>query len=162
MDLDENEVKKGKVKVNLTLRRASMMFELDFQIQGKVSVPCDRCLDDVEIPVETQNRLVVKFGDEYAEESDELIVVPEEEGVINLAWYMYEFIALAIPMKHVHEPGECNEAMASILQEHMAISSDEDDEEWDDNEEENVGDDNDKEVDPRWNALKGLLENDNN
>ena len=160
MDLDENEVKKGKVKVDLALRRASMMFELDFQIKGVVSVPCDRCLEDVEIPIETQNRLVVKFGDEYAEESDELVVVPEEEGVISLAWYMYEFIALAIPMKHVHAPGECNEAMASILSEHMAISSDEED--WEEDEEEDVSDDTNNPIDPRWNALKGLLENDNN
>ena len=41
---------------------------------------------------------------EYAEEGDNLIVIPEEEGEINVAWFMYEFVALAIPMKHVHAP----------------------------------------------------------
>ena len=54
-----------------------MMFEMDFRIEGVVSVPCDRCLDDVEIPIETRNRLVVKFGKEYAEESEEVVVIPE-------------------------------------------------------------------------------------
>ena len=37
------------------------MFEMNFQIEGVVVVPCDRCLDDMEIPIDTHNRLVVKF-----------------------------------------------------------------------------------------------------
>lgn len=101
------------------------MFEMNFQIEGVVVVPCDRCLDDMEIPIDTHNRLVVKFGKEYAEESDEVVVIPEEEGAINLAWFLYEFIALAVPMKHVHAPGKCNKAMSSKLKKHTARSSDE-------------------------------------
>ena len=115
VDIDGDQVQKGKVKVNLTVKRSSMMFEMNFQIEGVVMVPCDRCLDDMEIPIVTHNRLVVKFGKEYAEESDEVVVIPEDEGAINLAWFLYEFIALAIPMKHVHAPGKCNKAMSSKL-----------------------------------------------
>ena len=79
----------------------------------------------MEIPIDTHNRLAVKFGKEYAEESDEVVVIPEEEGAINLAWFLYEFIALAVPMKHVHAPGKCNKAMSSKLKKHTARSSDE-------------------------------------
>ena len=118
VDIDGTEVQKGKVKVHLTVKRSSMMFEMNFQIEGVVVVPCDRCLDDMEIPIDTHNRLVVKFGKEYAEESDEVVVIPEEEGAINLAWFLYEFIALAVPMKHVHAPGKCNKAMSSKLKKH--------------------------------------------
>ena len=120
VDIDGTEVQKGKVKVHLTVKRSSMMFEMNFQIEGVVVVPCDRCLDDMEIPIDTHNRLVVKFGKEYAEESDEVVVIPEEEGAINLAWFLYEFIALAVPMKHVHAPGKCNKAMSSKLKKHTA------------------------------------------
>ena len=136
------------------------------QIEGVVVVPCDRCLDDMEIPIDTHNRLAVKFGKEYAEESDEVVVIPEEEGAINLAWFLYEFIALAVPMKHVHAPGKCNKAMSSKLKKHTARSSDETE---DDFEDDMGGDDlaleddgNASPADPRWDALKGLLENDNN
>ena len=48
--------------------------------------------------VSSTDKLLVKFGHEYAEEGDNLIVIPEEEGEINVAWFMYEFVALAIPM----------------------------------------------------------------
>ena len=145
VDIDGTEVQKGKVKVHLTVKRSSMMFE---------------------IPIDTHNRLVVKFGKEYAEESDEVVVIPEEEGAINLAWFLYEFIALAVPMKHVHAPGKCNKAMSSKLKKHTARSSDETE---DDFEDDMGGDDlaleddgNASPADPRWDALKGLLENDNN
>ena len=159
IDIDGDQVQKGKVDVHLTVKRSSMMFEMNFQIQGVVLVPCDRCLDDVEIPIDTQNRLVVKFGKEYTEESDEVVVVPEDEGAINLAWFLYEFIALAIPMKHVHAPGKCNKTMSSKLRKHTTRSLDNADEDEDD---ESIEEDVPVATDPRWDGLKALLENDNN
>ena len=162
VDIDGNEVQKGHVHVQLTVKKSLMAFELNFQIVGTVIIPCDRCLDDMELPIETQDKLIVKFGKEYAEESDEIVIVPEEEGTINVAWFIYEFIALAIPIKHVHAAGKCNKAMAAKLRQHTAISRDDLAEPLDEGQEE-ASDDQDAGVsDPRWDALKGLLENDNN
>ena len=93
--VDGPEVRQGKVSVSLSVVRMSSAFELNFCIKGVVTGTCDRCLEDMEIPIETINRLIVTFGEMYAETSDEQIIVSEEEGFINVAWYMYEFIALA-------------------------------------------------------------------
>ena len=163
--IDGPEVQKGKVNVELTVKKTSRAFELSFRTEGIVWVPCDRCLDEMEQPVTSSDKLMVKFGHEYAEEGDNLIVIPEEEGEINVAWFMYEFIALAIPMKHVHAPGKCNKAMSSKLKKHTARSTEDGDEEYeDDSVEEDIAIDDDVPVatDPRWDGLKGLLENDNN
>ena len=163
--IDGPEVQKGKVNVELTVKRTSRAFELSFQTDGVVWVPCDRCLDEMEQPVSSSDKLMVKFGHEYAEEGDNLIVIPEEEGEINVAWFMYEFVALSIPMKHVHAPGKCNKAMSSKLKKHTARSTEDGDEEYeDDSVEEDIAIDDDVPVttDPRWDGLKGLLENDNN
>lgn len=164
VDIDGDEVQKGKVKVNLTVKRTSMVFDMNFQLEGIVYVPCDRCLDNMELPVSTQNKLVVKFGKEYAEESEEIVIIPEEEGEINLAWFIYEFIALAIPMKHIHAPGKCNKAMSSKLKKHTARRADDEDEFDEEAADDIVVDDDaaDMPSDPRWDALKGLVENDNN
>ena len=164
VDIDGDEVQKGKVKVNLTVKRTSMVFDMNFQLEGIVYVPCDRCLDDMELPVSTQNKLVVKFGKEYAEESEEIVIIPEEEGEINLAWFIYEFIALAIPMKHIHAPGKCNKAMSSKLKKHTARRADDEDEFDEEAEDDIVVDDDAADIPsaPRWDALKGLVENDNN
>lgn len=158
--IDGNEVQKGKLNVQLTVKRTTVAFEFSFNIQGVVFVPCDRCLDEMEVPVETTEKLFVKLGKEYAEESDNMIVIPEEEGQINLAWFMYEFVALCIPMKHVHGPGKCNKTMSSKLKKHMTKSSDDDDDtsiDFDDIEEET--DTNVIETDPRWDDLKKFIDN---
>ena len=146
----------------MVVKKTSRAFELNFQTDGMVWVPCDRCLDDMEQPVSSTDKLLVKFGHEYAEEGDNLIVIPEEEGEINVAWFMYEFIALAIPMKHVHAPGKCNKAMSSKLSKHLRTTSDDEmDEDSFVPEESNelVNDDTETAVDPRWDELKKILDN---
>ena len=154
------EVQKGKVNVELTVKETSRAFELSFQTEGIVWVPCDRCLDEMEQPVTSSDKLMVKFGHEYAEEGDNLIVIPEEEGEINVAWFMYEFIALAIPMKHVHAPGKCNKAVTSKLNKHLRTSGDDDAEEsFGAGEDIVVEDEAEEQIDPRWNELKKILDN---
>ena len=166
--MDGSEIRHGNINVSLSVVHASSAFELNFHMDGVVTGTCDRCLDDVEIPVMTENRLLITFGETYAEISDEYIVISEDEGFIDVAWYMYEFIALAMPIKHVHETGECNEMMALKLRELCVdeIAEDEDSfRETDDSDEINgSGDDtvpvsgkNNKPIDPRWEALRNLI-----
>lgn len=162
LDIDGDQVQKGKVNVRLTVKKTSMMFEMDFHIEGVVIVSCDRCLDDMEQPVESDNRLVVKFGKEYSEENDEIVIIPEDEGKINIAWFLYEFIALSIPMKHVHAPGKCNKVMASKLRQHTARSADDEDDFEEDFEDVTDEMSDGEQIDPRWAALKDLVENNNN
>ena len=139
--LDGAEVKQGSLHVSVSIRKASGFFELLFHTKGYVVIPCDRCLDDMEQPVETDNRLIVKFGSSYSEE-DDIIVVPEDEGILDMSWFIYEFVTLAIPIRHVHAPGKCNPAMTKALEELSADrSSDEE---------------SDQEIDPRWEKLKNL------
>ncbi|MCE5179157.1 MAG: DUF177 domain-containing protein [Porphyromonadaceae bacterium] len=156
--IDGDEVKKGNVKVTVTVRRTSSTFEFNFDIKGVVQVPCTRCLDDMDLEVDTKNRLIVKFGKEYSEESDEIVIIPEDEGEINIAWFLYEFIALTVPIKHVHPAGECNRMVSSKLRKHRAVSTDDGDEdEVDMGDDEDFADEDDTPAnDPRWDALKGL------
>ncbi|MBP1614481.1 MAG: hypothetical protein H6Q13_1929 [Bacteroidetes bacterium] len=163
-NIDGPEIQKGKINVVLTVKKVSHAFELSFQTEGTVKIPCDRCLDEMEQLVATSDKLMVKFGRDYAEEGTNLIVIPEEEGEINVAWFIYEFIVLAIPMKHVHAPGKCNKAMTSKLNKHLRTSSsdeevDVNEETFEVSEEDNTIDDTDERMDPRWNDLKKILDN---
>ena len=159
-DIDAPEVTKGRVHAELEVRKLSgdNAFELDFSMHGTVVIPCDRCLDEMDQEITSTDKLMVKLGPDYAEDGD-WVIVPEEEGDINVAWFMYEFIALAIPMKHVHAPGKCNKAMTGKLSKHLRVSAD--DEDIADME---MGEDEDLEStsqpsDPRWNELKKILNN---
>jgi uncharacterized metal-binding protein YceD (DUF177 family) len=110
------------------------LFNLNIHTEGTVHVPCDRCLADMELRIDTTDDLVVKFGTEYMDEGD-YVVVPEEEGTIDIAPLIYEFVALSMPIKRVHQPGECDPAMMEILNQHLADRSNlEDDSETTDEE----------------------------
>lgn len=159
-NIDGNEVQKGKLNVTLTVKKAVYTYEFVFAISGIVWVPCDRCLDDVEILVETEEKLFVKLGKEYSEESDNVIVIPEDEGEINVAWFIYEFVALSVPMKHVHAPGKCNKTMSTKLKKHVTRSNDDEEEggiEFEGGDE--IPEDNTVETDPRWDELKKFMDN---
>ncbi len=158
--IDSPEVRKGTVKVVVTLKKTADIFELNFDLDGIVYVPCDRCLDDMEQPVSYKGKLYVRFGSDFSQESDEVVIVPENEGEINIAWFLYEFIVLSIPSKHVHPPGKCNKAMSSKLRKHLIKNSDDDDG-FDISDEElaDDADDEESEIDPRWNKLKDIIDN---
>ena len=139
--LDGADVKKGSLHVSVSIRKATGFFEFGFHTEGTIVIPCDRCLDDMTLPVDTDNRLIVKLGSACSEE-DDIIVVPENEGILDMAWFIYEFVALVIPIRHVHAPGKCNPAMTQALEELSADrSSDEE---------------SGQPIDPRWEKLKSL------
>ena len=139
--LDSSQLEHGALHVSVSIRKMTGFFELLFHTEGSVTVSCDRCLDDMEQPVESDNRLMVKLGDTYADD-DDTVTVAEDDGVLDLSWFIYEFVMLAIPIKHVHAPGKCNSAMMQKLDElsGAARSSEEEAEV----------------IDPRWESLKKL------
>ena len=156
--IDGPEVQKGKVQVALDVHRSVDVYELHFAIDGTIVVICDRCLDEMDLDVHTTGKLLVKLGADYGEQGD-VVIIPESEGIINVAWYIYEFVALAIPMKHVHAPGKCNKEMSGKLSKHLLRSNDEDEF---GNDAITFGDETDEAdapIDPRWEGLKKIINN---
>ncbi|MFR0676636.1 YceD family protein [Dysgonomonas mossii] len=149
------DIKRGNLKVVVSLKKTSTIFELNFDITGFVLVPCDRCLDDINMNVGTKNKLIVKFGKEYSEESDEIVIIPEDDGEINIAWFLYEFIVLSLPAKRIHPPGTCNKTMSSKLNKHRAKSTSDEDSDEDDLDDIEIEDDSSL-TDSRWDALKDV------
>ena len=115
--IDSPEVQRGKVKAIVVVKKRASIFELSFDLSGAIQIPCDRCLDDMDQPIRYQDKLQAKLGEEFSEE-DGIVIVPESEGSINVAWFLYEFIVLNIPIKHVHAPGGCNKTMVGKLKIH--------------------------------------------
>ncbi len=157
--IDSPEVKKGLVKAKVVVEKKTTAFELQFMLDGFVKIPCDRCLDDMDQPIQYKDKLMVKLGDRFSEEN-EVVIVPESEGAINVAWFLYEFIVLSIPIKHVHAPGECNKTMASKLKKHVVRQSDDSSNDSDlelDDEDDFSSDE--VSTDPRWDGLQNILDN---
>ena len=125
----------------MSVHRTGATFSLNFDIKGTVIQTCDVCLDDVDLPIDAEEELTARLDEGYSED-DDVIVVNKDDGHLDVSWYIYEFIALNIPIKHVHAPGKCNPAMIKALQEHSAARSS-------DGEEKSA-------IDPRWSELEKL------
>ena len=139
--LEGAQLQGGSLHVSGSIRKAVGFYELLLHCEGTVEVTCDRCLDPMSQPVEADQRLIVKLGTAYTED-DEVITVDEAKPVLDTALLIYEAVALAVPIQHVHQPGDCNDAMMRKLNELSAArSSDADATEA---------------VDPRWAALLKL------
>ncbi|MDD2961493.1 MAG: DUF177 domain-containing protein [Muribaculaceae bacterium] len=172
MNMESSEIRKGNVKVTLSVKHSDDIYHLDFEMKGTVYIPCDRCLDDMEHIVDTTYHLCVKYGEEYSEESDEVLIIPETDSYLNVAYMIYDTVILTIPLKHVHPIGKCNKAMSAQLKKHSARKSSLDDYDSDDglddifddddsplfdgDEESESSREDNNETDPRWDALKKI------
>lgn len=158
--IDSPEVSKGNVKATVKVKSIEKTFELDFKLEGTILIPCDRCLDNMSQHISHKEKILVKLGKEYADE-DDVVIVPEAEGAINIAWFLYEFIVINIPLKHVHPTGECNKTMATKLKSHSTKSKvyeDEGSEDDSDDSDDGIEIENEQ-TDPRWDGLKNILDN---
>lgn len=150
--MENTDVRSADLDVVLNVDYNGDIYNMDFNVMGSVTLLCDRCLDDLEWPIEATYNISVKYGDDYNDDSDTLLEIPYSDNDLNVAYMLYDTIMLAIPIKHVHAPGKCNRAMTNMLKKHRAGG--EDDELMDDLVDEM--DSMDAPSDPRWDALKGL------
>lgn len=159
-DMENADIRDADVNVRLTVAYNGDVYDLNFVFSGEVTVLCDRCLDDLHLPIDTTYHIVVRYGDDFNDDSDELLEIPESDNYLNVAYMMYDTVALAIPIKHVHPLGKCNRAMSAILKKHRVQATGEDADLEnalvDEIDQMDVDDTDVRVTDPRWDALKGL------
>jgi uncharacterized metal-binding protein YceD (DUF177 family) len=160
-NMESADIHDADLHVGLAVTCKRDIYTLDFTITGTITLICDRCLDDLVMPVDTTYHINVKYGDDYNDEADDMLVIPESDNYLNVAYMLYDTVALTIPMKHVHPMGKCNRQMSQMLRKHRARPADEDSELEDQLIEEmetmdDPADDTGRPSDPRWDALKGL------
>jgi|TARA_R110002126_G_scaffold142037_1_gene287483 uncharacterized metal-binding protein YceD (DUF177 family) len=97
-----DEFTSSSIKVLLTFVKKSTLFELVFTAEGTVEVPCDVTTELYQQEIDSELPLVVKFGPEYNDDNEEILILPHEAYEFNTAQFIYEMIVLAVPNKRVH------------------------------------------------------------
>lgn len=138
------EFNDSSINVDVLMNKTSTMMELEFKAAGVVNVQCDLTGEPFDQPVASFIELVVKFGDTYNDEDDEILIIPHSEHKVNVAQYIYEMLVLAVPQKRVH-PGIADGTLKSEALDRLDALRPK---EKKDNKEDN---------DPRWDALKKLI-----
>lgn len=134
----ESLIENAEGEAQLVLDKSPTMMQLHFDINARIELVCDVSLKAFWHPIHVEKDVIIKFGDEDKELSEDVRVIHMDTQQINIADYLYEFASLEIPMKKVHPDLEDAERPD------MAYTSS--------SPEENTSD----EIDPRWEALKKL------
>jgi len=146
-DFDYDEFESSDIKVNVVLEKKSTMLELHFKHKGTVHVPCDLTGEMFDLPVKGKIKLVVQFGEQFNNDNEELLILPHGEHQLDLKQYIYEMIALSIPLKKVHPGIKDGTLQTPALDKLRELSVK-------DNKKETIQEEN---TDPRWDQLKKLL-----
>lgn len=137
---ESSRIAQASLNANVTLYKdQDHMFDLAFQINGKVKSTCDRCLDEFDLPLETTFDLLVKLTDKPREDEHDITYLPMGSYEINLSKYLYDVCHLALPMQSKCELAnkKCGNT-ANKLEELKAENRE-------------------KIADPRWEKLKELI-----
>ena len=135
------------VNLNIHLEKKTTLLELNFFGNGSVNINCDVSNEPYNQPINFNFNLVVKFGQEYNNENDSILIIPHGSYEINIAQYIYELIVLSIPQKRIHPGVEDGTLNSEILRKLEDLSPNAD----------LKGESSSNDVDPRWNKLKKLL-----
>lgn len=141
-----DEFNSSNVKVVLGFTKKTTMLELQFTASGTVNVFCDLTNEPFDLPIQNELFLVVKFGEEYNDENEELLILPHGEYEVNVQQYIYELIVLALPQKRIHPGVEDGTLESDILERLEELSP-----------KERTLENDSEDTDPRWDKLKNLL-----
>ena len=142
---DFNDFFDAKIKVDLTFDKKATLMNLNFKALGSVEVACDVSNEHFDFPIDTNYDWIIKFGDDYNNDNDEILIIPHGTYKIDVAQPIYEMIVLAIPLKIIHPGIEDGTLESEILNKLEELKPKE-------------RSTSEQESDPRWNKLKDLLQ----
>ncbi len=145
---EDSLIDKGEIKIKVLLEKRSTFIQLHLKIKGWVELTCDRCLGLYQQKIKNKADLFVKFSENEKADADDVIWVHPDEHAINLAQAFYEYISLAIQLRHIHPKNkngkrDCDPEMLKKIEAYNVKNSDEPN----------------SSIDPRWEALKKLRNN---
>lgn len=135
----------ANITANVDFVKKTTLMEVSIRIDGTVHVPCDTTNIAFDQEIDGNLNLIVKFGPEYNDDNEDILILPHEEYQLNLSQYIYELIVLSVPSKRIHPKvldGTMKSDTLDKLNE-LQITTEKPIE--------------DTETDPRWDKLKNLI-----
>ncbi|MBQ8702756.1 MAG: DUF177 domain-containing protein [Bacteroidales bacterium] len=134
---ENEEIKGGKVHFDVKMERSERVTMLTFVFDGEVRTECDRCLGEMTVRVSGEEQLNVRFSDSEVTDDEQVVILPEDARELELTPWLYEFVAVRLPLQHSHPEGECDPEMVKYLVDEEQMHAED-------------------YMDPRWEALKEL------
>jgi len=138
---DVDYINEATIDIDLEVDKRTTFMVFSFNLEGEILTDCDRCNDELKLEIVSERKIYIKFAEDFGEESDEVLLIPQSEVEFDISQLLYEFITLEIPIKKTHEIEDCNQEVIKKLSELRPDKATVKKE---------------TSIDPRWNALKNL------
>lgn len=138
--MESEDIHHGDINVKLKLDKQSRMMILDFEIQGNLVLVCDRCLEDLDFPLDINYQLIVKYREKDEGKGDgDILYLGDQEYQLDVSTIILENILLALPIKNIHPEDSdgistCNPDQIALIEDYAKQ----------------------KTTDPRWDVLKSI------
>lgn len=140
-----DEFNDANISLEAVLDKKTTLLEFTLDFSGFVNVNCDLTNEPFNQEVSGNYHFVVKFGEEFNDENEDLLILPHGSYQVNIQQYIYESIVLALPSKRIHPGVKDGTLKSDILEKLEELSPKGKD----------ISEETD--IDPRWDNLKKLL-----
>jgi len=146
--LEYDEFNDAAINLEAVVQKTSRLLEFTLNFEGTVNVFCDVSNEPYDQFVSRSYQFTVRFGEEYNDLEEDLLILPYGSTEVNIQQYVYESVILSVPLRRVHHgvlDGSLKSEILDKLEELRPKSPMEGDE------------DEQEQTDPRWDSLKKLL-----
>ncbi len=143
-----DEFNDAAINLEVQLEKMNTLLEFTLIFSGNVNVACDITNEPFDQDISGTYHFVVKFGEEYNDEDEDILIIPHGSYEVNIQQFIYESIVLGMPTRRIHPGVKDGTLKSDILDKLEELSLKAPDEE--------VAPEDDK-TDPRWDSLKKLL-----
>lgn len=118
---DKSLIKSGQFRVDLLFDKKPSLMVLDFTVVGQFMVPCDLCLKQIAIDINSTSQNIVKYTDmEIDRKDDDVYYILHEDSELNVADMIHELIHLQLPLSNTKDCEsvdykDCDQTMLSYL-----------------------------------------------
>lgn len=140
-------VTEAELRIDLEIQKTDTHLDIRFHLHGQADLTCDRCLEPFSFGLDAENRIIYSFDESMDFKGYEVMYVDRQESHLSLVQELYDFISLSIPFRKVPDPSVhlCAPDVLDFLgldeQGRPKVSFQPKEE---------------QEIDPRWEALKKL------
>ena len=144
-----DEFNAANISLDVLLEKKTTFMEFTLTYTGNVDVNCDVTNEPFKESVAGNYHFIVKFGDDFNNENEDLYIIPHGSYQVNIQQFIYESIILNLPSRRVHPGVEDGTLQSDILDKLEALSPKAPKEDIDASQQ--------GPIDPRWDSLKKLL-----
>ncbi|WP_041264771.1 YceD family protein [Bernardetia litoralis] len=179
-------IEKGDCNAEVILEKNEQLIRATLMIDGTVELVCDRSLDEFDYEVDIEDTILYKYSEEERELTEEIVLITRRTPSINVGELLYEFLMLDIPMKKLHprfweeeeeylndysesedsdnledELSDKKERKINFIYSSEENKTEDKSEDKKDSKNKTKPSSENEKIDPRWNILKNLKNNQN-